>query len=419
MNLDVFHRPRAARTPLPSTWPRYTSHAKLSETLTDMASAPLFMDLMIDMMNSHEEWRVPGRSVWDACVMTLKRMLHVCYPHGKLDETLLLDAMHFASVARTKTYWNLDDLMSAVKSDGSFPERPETFELHDAMTAVVYINVLKHGATHVVFEDPGDKTVFDTMEYDMDHITACVLGLSTVTGVIIKKHFDVIPKLPPKMIKELHYKPNNNKWSNYLVAVAWVFIIVGHITKSRTRNELVRIIHTAKSLVAEGFILECVRKATPHLMPEFVLFCNLILRLHGAIFRLPDFVAFKATLGSTSAFTIMGCLGEHHDDDHGFYMMHHKFPMTPVDFDIPISKHSVGIAHACVLMTQSFQHLWTFLTVDKAYTKASNLHRVIFVDDVPVPSWCISDQDMKDLRKEEEATKRAVIERDLTEILSS
>lgn len=419
MDLDVFHRAPVMDIGLPPIWPRTAeppaSKQELAQSLTTMTGCTFFGDLLLSMLLSAFQWyritTTPGFSsgpAIPAATKILKRMLHVCYPNGVRNDCLFRDAKAFASKVSKKSFWTIEevrDLQASIVHEHDDPSE-DSYTLHDALNCVIYIDILKRiDEVVAVPEDDVAVSVFDTWEYDTDHIIACLLSMATVIGVIIKKHFDNIPKLPP-LPMELQFKVGKNKWKNYLVCVAWTFLIMGHLVNSKTKNEFVRIVTMGKTLFVERYILESVKKAAPEMLPEFLLLGNILLRLHTAMFKMRDFTAVKAGLSVVPALSPMG-------PDESCYAMQYKFPLTSVEYDLPITKHAVGIAHSCVLIVRTFTHLWTFLTVDKAWTKASNLHKVVFVDDVPTPAWCFTEEDFKGLKKLEAEKAKRVVELDV------
>jgi hypothetical protein len=415
MDLDVFHRAPLMDASMPQVWPVHTpmprSQASLAAGLTMMTGCTLFGDLLLCMLVSSIQWYTAIARPIDQATQILKRMLHICYPNGIRDDILFLEAKRFATAARRKSFWSPEEVRALQTSLRPISRAdlldlgPQSFTLHDALNCVIYIDILKDLKDDGVPVEPLPHTVYDTWEYDTDHIIACLLSIATVTGVIIKKHFDLIPSLP-KLPMELQYKPTNNKWKNYLVCVSWTFLIMAHLVKAETKNEFVHIMTKAKTLFVERYILDAVKKAAPHMLPDFLLLGNIIYRLHGAMFKMRDFMAVKGGLGTFLALAPMG-------PDESCYGMYYKFPLTNVNHDLPISKHALGIAHSCVLIVKTFQHLWTFLTVDKAWTKASNFDKVVFVDEIPMPTWCFTEAEFKELRKIEVAKEKRVIELEL------
>jgi hypothetical protein len=414
MDLDVFHRAREMNVILPVLWPVKTdtpgSRAELAETLTNMTACKLFGDLLVCMLVSHLQWytKEAGLGAVARATQALKRMLHLCYPHGVRNDLLFAEAKAFADIVKKKSFWTKDELRRIQKTL-HVSDDTVSYTLHDAFNCVIYVDVLKALDDPLELPEEAQLTVYDTWEYDTDHIIACLLSMATVIGVIIKKHFDNIPKLP-KLPMELQYKQGANKWKNYLVCVAWTFLIMAHLVMADSKNEFVRIMTMAKTLFVERYILDAVKKADPDMHKTFLLLANIIVRLHAAMFKMRDFMAVKGGLGALTALAPMGT-------EENSYGMYYKFPLTSVNHDLPITKHAVGIAHSCVLIIKSFPHLWTFLTVDKAWTKASNLHAVVFVDDIPMPSWCLNEKDFKDLRKLEAETSRKMVELDLQSFL--
>jgi hypothetical protein len=245
-------------------------------------------------------------------------------------------------------------------------------------------------------EELAPYSIYDHPDFDSDHTVACILSLATTVGTILKMHYDIIPKMPTGMQPLLRYDAAGCKYRNYMLPVAWCILSVAHMTVSKNRNELIRNVHMAKQLCMKSFLFKAVERVEPRMMPYLRLFSSIVMRLMNAVCKMRNFGLLASCLDRQDHW--IRCA----DDA----VVSASFPLFHVDYDMPIATNSIGICHCTTLMCQTFAHLWTFLTNQKAWTTVTNVGAITFLAPFELPEWTLSARDIDDLRKDDLAQRK-------------
>jgi hypothetical protein len=340
----------------------------IRETLDSWTSCSFFVEAFLTMLECHSSWSNVRTNVLEHTTQTLKRVLHMCY-----------------------------DLNTGKRIAGP--------TLRAAIDHMVFVDSHKKKDLAPPEDEHVPYSIYDHPEFDSDHAVACVLSLATTVGTILKMHYDIIPKMP-QMQPMLRYDAGGCKYRNYMLPVAWCILSVAHITVSKSRNELIRTVDMAKQLCMNPFLFKAVERVEPRMIPYFRLFSSIVMRLMSAVCKMRNFGLLLSCLDRKDQW--LPC---------GDAVVSASFPLFHVEYDMPISTNSIGICHCTTLMCQTFAHLWTFLTTQKAWTTVSNVGSITFLEPFDLPEWTLSARDIDDLRKDQLAQRKKHEEQHIEDLM--
>jgi hypothetical protein len=398
-DLDFFYRVPKEHAPmaLPRVWPNVVDNAThvaykhIAQALNEMCSTRVFMDIVVNLLHCHDLWYKRGtpdfkKDPYDAAVIVAKRLVHVCYDMrtGNRNDVLLEDAHQYAhSVRDTRKSFHTSLNMKPV-----FAEPASQFTVHDALNVLVFLDVCKHASFDVVGtcqDAPTDNvvphTIFETAVYAIDHFLACLDGFATVFGSIAYRHWsnlDSMPRAPDRLA--LGYVRKGPKLPNYLSSVVTCFITMAHVVRclQSSKNEAFRILCQVREVVLDNTLLRGLKEYDPAMQPLMILFGNLVLRMYGAFLQLPK---------------------------EGHAMIRHHLSASEmcapnvVEHDIPRHRQALGMAHMSVLLCGSTVRLYLIIT-DKMLWKRTGLDEIYVKQDISVPSWCMSEDDLRAVARE-------------------